>query len=107
MNKSHDDIIEALLRQEFEGPIADGGFSERVMQHLPSRRRRIAWPMWAGLLIGAVACWACLISVPLLRSGWSDWLGGDLSMAAIGMLMMMTVMSLMALGWGLIESSSR
>lgn len=107
MNESHDDTIEGLLRRQFEGPVADDGFSERVMQHLPSRRRRTAWPLWLGVLMGAAACWVCLISVPLLHIGWRDWLAGELSTSAIGMLLAMATMSLLALGWGLMDSGNR
>ncbi len=107
MNESHDDTIDALLRHQFEGPIADEGFSERVMQHLPTHRRRATWPLWLGVLIGAAACWICMDSVPLFHNGWHDWLAGQPSMSAIGMWAMMAAMSLLALMWSLAESSRR
>ena len=107
MNESHDDTIEALLRRQFEGPVADDGFSERVMQHLPQRRRRTTWLVWLGVLMGAAACWICMDRVPLLHAGWRDWLAGEPSMSAIGMWVMMIAMSLLALGWGLVESRDR
>ena len=107
MNESHDDTIEALLRRQFDGPVADDGFSDRVMQHLPPRRRRATWPLWMGVLIGIAACWICIDSVPLLQNGWRDWLAGEPSMSAIGMLVMMAAMSLLALMWSLAESSHR
>lgn len=106
MNKSHGDTIEALLRQQFEGPVADDGFSERVMQHLPLRRRRTAWPLCLGVLTGAATCWVCLINVPLLHVGWRDWVAGELSTSVIGMWLAMAVMSLLAMGWGLTESKN-
>ncbi|MBE1159901.1 DUF5056 domain-containing protein [Dyella acidiphila] len=107
MNESHDDSIETLLRRQFDGPVADDGFSDRVMQHLPTRRRRAAWPLWLGALTGAAACWICLVNVPLLRLGWRDWLAADLSAPVIGMWLAMVALSLLALGWGLVESRSR
>jgi hypothetical protein len=107
MNEPHDDAIEALLLQTFEGPVADDDFSERVMQHLPSRRRRAAWPLRSGLLIGTAACWLSLADAPLLRMGWRDWLAGALSMPAIGLWLAMAAMSLLALGWSLAESGNR
>ena len=107
MNESHDDTLDALLRRQFEGPVADDGFSERVMQHLPSRRRRAAWPVWMGVLIGTAACWICMDSVPLLHTGWRDWLSGQPTMAAIGLWVAMAATSLLALVWGLAESSTR
>ena len=108
MNESHDDTLEALLRRQFDGPVADNGFSERVMRHLPSRRpRRTAWPLWLGVMLGAVTCGLCLANVPLLHIGWRDWLAGDLSTSAIGMLLAMVAISSLALGWSLAESEDR
>ncbi|WP_333681540.1 DUF5056 domain-containing protein [Dyella sp.] len=107
MKESQDDTIDALLRQQFEGPVADDGFSEKVMQHLPPHRRRKVWPMWVGVLLGAAACWICLINVPLLHVGWRDWLAGEPSTSAIGMLLAIAAMSLLAMGWGLFESRNR
>ena len=107
MNEPHDDTIDALLRRQFEGPVIDDGFSERVMQRLPPRRRRIAWPLWLGVLLGAVACWVCLTRVPLLHIGWQDWLAGELSSSSLGLLLAMAALSLLAMGWGLVESRNR
>jgi hypothetical protein len=107
MNESHDDTIEALLRHQFDGPVADDGFSDHVMQHLPARRRGARWPLWMGMLIGTAACWICIDSVPLLHTGWRDWLVGEPSMSAIGMWVMMAAMLLLALVWSLAESSHR
>lgn len=106
MNQVHDDI-EALLRRQFAGPVADDGFSEQVMQQLPLRRPRASWPLWLGVLIGALACWLCLVGVPLLHAGWRDWRAGELSMPVIGMWLMSAAMALLALGWGLVESRDR
>lgn len=107
MNEPHDDMIEALLRRQFDGPVADDGFSERVMQQLPLRRRRIARLPWLGALMGATTCWICLASVPMLHIGWRDWLAGELSTSAIGMWLAMAVVSSLAMGWGLVENRDR
>jgi hypothetical protein len=103
----NDDAIEALLRRQFEGPVADDGFSERVMRQLPPRRRRIAWPLWLGLLAGACACWLSLAGTPLLHAGWRDWLDGELSAPAMGLLLAVAGMAWLALGWTLAESEDR
>lgn len=103
----NDDAIEALLRRQFEGPVADDGFSERVMRQLPPRRRRIAWPLWLGLLAGACACWPSLAGTPLLHAGWRDWLDGELSAPAMGLLLAVAGMAWLALGWTLAESEDR
>ena len=107
MNEPHDEEIEALLRRQFEGPVADNGFSERVVRHLPPYRRRAAWPLRLGGLAGAVACWLSLANVPMLQLGWRDSLAGQLSVAAIGMWLAMAVLALLALGWSLAESGKR
>ena len=107
MSEPNDDAIESLLRQQFPGPVADAGFSERVMQQLPPRHRRKAWPLWAGVLAGIAACWPVLGGMPVLHVGWSDWLAGVPSNTAIGMWLAMTALSLLALGWGLAESGRR
>lgn len=99
----NDDAIEQLLRARFDGPLADDGFSERVMRSLPPRRRRIDWPARAGLAAGAVACWASLQSAPLLHAGWNAWLGGRLTTPAIAVLLAVAGMSLLALWWSVAE----
>jgi len=104
MNDPTDDAIDALLRQQFEGSVADDGFSERVMQQLPPRRRRIAWPVWASHLAGVAICWLSLRSSPLLLAGWRDWASGSLSSAAVALLIVTAGMSLLALGWSLTEA---
>jgi hypothetical protein len=107
MNEPNDEEIEALLHRQFEGPVADNGFSERVIRHLPPRRRRAAWPLHLGGLLGAVACWVSLTSVPMLRIGWRDSLAGHLSVAAIGMWLAVAILAFLALGWSVAESGKR
>jgi hypothetical protein len=107
MNEPNDEEIEALLHRQFEGPVADNGFSERVIGHLPPRRHRAAWPLRLGGLLGAVACWLSLTSVPMLQAGWRDSLAGQLSVAAIGMWLAMAMLALLALGWSVAESGKR
>jgi len=107
MSEPHDDGIEALLRQQFEGSVADDGFSGRVMRQLPPRRRRAGWPLWLGMVAGAAACWPCLAGAPLLQAGWRDWLRGELSLPVAGMWLAVIGLSWLALGWGLAESRGR
>jgi hypothetical protein len=108
MSQQHDDdAIEALLRKQFDGPVPNEGFSERVMQRLPPRRRRMAWPLWAGIFVGTGACWLSLSSAPLLRAGWRDWMGGELSAPAITLLLVIAGMSLLASWWSVTEADDR
>lgn len=103
MNDPADDAIETLLRQQFEGAVPDEGFCDRVMQQLPSPRRRATWPVWTGLLVGAASCWMSLQATSLLRIGWHDWVHGEWSVPAIVLLLVMAGMSLLASGWALLE----
>ncbi len=104
MNHSDDHEIEALLQAQFEGSVPDDGFSDRLLQQLPSRRRRAACPLLVGILAGMAACWLSLSSTPLLRIGWQDWISGELSMPAITLLSGMVGMSLLALLWTMMEA---
>ncbi|RDS79236.1 DUF5056 domain-containing protein [Dyella monticola] len=108
MNQSSDDdTIDALLRKQFDGPIPDDGFSERVMQQLPPRRSRISWPLWAGLLAGIMTCWLSLLSKPLPHLDWRNWMHGDFSTAAITLIMVTAGMTLLACVWSIAEADDR
>lgn len=105
MKSEHDDLLEKLLRDGFEGPVPDDGFSDRLMHRLPPRRRQpSAWLSSAGVCIGAIACWLSLDSAAVLHAGWNDWLHGHASYAAFGLLLVLAVVSLMSLGWTLAEA---
>ncbi|MDI1281844.1 hypothetical protein [Brevundimonas sp.] len=41
MKEEIGDVYDAMLREDFEGPVPDGGFCDRVMDQLPARRRPI------------------------------------------------------------------
>ena len=105
MNSPHDDIdIDALLRRSFDGPVPDAGFCDRVMQQLPPRRRRSAWPLAVGVLVGVTLCSLSLFASPLWRAAWQGWLVGEWSTSTIIMLSTMAAMSLLALGWSVAEA---
>jgi len=104
MNHPHDDPIDRLLRERFDGAVPDGGFCDRVMQGLPARHRRVAWPSWIGLLAGIAACASGLWSAPMLRAGWRDWSGGAPTASALALLFLLAAMSLLAMCWSLCEA---
>jgi hypothetical protein len=106
MNEMHDEDIDTLLREQFEGPLVDDGFSDRVMADLPQRHRRIAWPLWLGALAGAAACGISLIPAPLLQTGWRDWGEGRLSPSAIGMWLAMAGVAWLASAWAVADGRS-
>ena len=107
MSISEDDTIDRLLREQFEGPVPDDGFCGHVMQRLPARRRRSAWPLALGITAGGVLCWLSLLATPLLRAGWHDWLSGQFSAPAVLLLATMAGMSLLALTWVIAEADER
>jgi len=107
MNRRHDDAIEAMLRTQFDGPVPDDGFSEHVMQRLPPRRRRVAWPVWAGMVAGAMGCWLSLVFAPVLHIGWREWVVGKPATPAIMLLLVTAGISLLALWWGVVEADER
>lgn len=107
MNEPSDEMIEALLRGQFDGPVRDDGFSDRVMQRLPRHRRRSTWPLWGGVLLGVGACWLALLDSPLLQIGWRDWLRGDYSAPTVTLLLAILGMAVLALAWGVAETQDR
>jgi hypothetical protein len=104
MSEREDDAVDALLLERFEGPVPDEGFCADVMQRLPLGRRRPAWPLAAGIVAGAAVCWLSLLSSPLVRIGWRDWLSGELSAPAITLLLVMAGISLLTLAWTMAEA---
>jgi len=104
MNPIDDDDVDTLLRQSFDGPTPDAGFSDRVMQQLPPRRLRSAWPLAAGVLVGAVLCALSLFNSPLWRAAWHGLRVGERSTSTMIVLSTMAGMSLLALAWTLAEA---
>lgn len=107
MNHPHDDPIDQLLRERFDGAVPDDGFCDRVMQDLPACRRKVAWPSWTGLLAGIAACAWGLCSAPLLRAGWHDLSGGAPTASAFVLLLVLAAMALLAMCWSLCEADER
>ena len=104
MNPADDDALDRHLRDAFEGPVADDGFSDRIMAALAPRRQPSQWMLRTGAVIGAVACWLTLGQASVLRAGWQDWWHNDLSPSAWVLLLAVAVMSLLGMGWGLLEA---
>jgi len=100
-----DDPIDALLREQFDGPVPDGGFSARVMQRIPRRRR---WPglvaPLAGLLAGAAGCFASLARWPALDLERWYAAGGHGSGSAIALAAAMAGLTLLTWWWGIAEA---
>ena len=107
MNDEMEGDIDALLRKQFEGPVPDDGFCDRLMDQLPARRRRNIWPLVAGVLAGLATCWFSLWFSPITYAGWRDWLSGEPSASTGVLFIAMLSMALLALIWTLAEADDR
>ena len=107
IDDTNDDAIDALLRKQFDGPVPDDGFCDRVMAELPARPRRTAWPLALGALTGVVACGWSLWSAPLAHAALRDWLAGQASAPAVALMAAMLGMSVLAAAWTLAEAHDR
>lgn len=107
MNDEMDDMIDSMLCEQFDGPVPNDGFSERVMTVLPARRRRTKWPMAAGIFAGIAAWGFTLSSAPLAVEGWRDWLSGIPSAPAITLIGAMLSMAFLALAWIVAEADDQ
>lgn len=104
MHPEQHDPIEALLREQFNGPVADDGFTDQLMQHLPVQRQRVRWPLWIGMTLGALGGWLSIASVPWLGSAWHALLHGHYTPAAMTLLICVAAITLIAGCWSLAES---
>ena len=107
MKDRMEDAADALLREHFEGPVADDGFCDRVMDRLPARRRRTNAPMAVGILAGVATCGFSLWSAPITHAGWQEWLSGAPSASAIALFISMMGMAMLALAWTIAEAEDR
>jgi hypothetical protein len=107
MNDEIEDVIDALLREQFEGPVPADGFCDEVMERLPARRRHFRWPLAAGVVAGVAMCWFSLWSAPIMYIGWQEWISGELSASAIALLFSIMSMAVLALAWTIAEADDR
>lgn len=107
MTNQTDDDLEILLKEAFEGPVPDNGFCMSVIDQLPARRSRTNWPMVTGVAGGVAMCWFSLASAPIANDGWRDWLSGELSTAALVILISTLTMAILAIAWTIAEADDR
>lgn len=107
MTDESEDMVDALLRDQFVGPLADDGFCDRVMNQLPAKRRRHHWPLAAGAFAGVAAYGISLWSAPITNAGWRDWLAGEMSASVMTLFISMIGMAVLALAWAIAEADDR
>lgn len=103
MTDYDEEYLDILLRKQFDGPVADDGFSARVMARLPGRQQRIKWPMFAGTFAGLLAYWLSLWFAPISHSGWKDWISGGPTDSAISLFIAAMGIAVSTLVWALSE----
>lgn len=105
MNGIEDQALDAWLRREFEGSIADDGFAGRVMRSLPARPRQRAWPLPAATLVGSLLAWLALAPSPLVDLAAREWLAADFGSSSAVLLALLSGMVLLGCAWALEEGA--
>ncbi len=107
MNDEMDEALNSLLRGQFEGPVPDDGFCDRVMELLPSKRHQKNWPLVVGILTGTATCALTLWSAPITSIGWQEWVSGVPSEFALALFISMIGLEILALAWAVAEVGDR
>ncbi|WP_084583207.1 hypothetical protein [Sphingomonas azotifigens] len=105
MSAEADDAIDALLRRSFDGPVEDGGFTDRVMRTLPRRHRHGAWCSLVGMIAGAVSCWVTVGSSPIMLMAWQIWVSGRPSVSLLSLVLAVMGLSVLGLIWTISEAA--
>jgi hypothetical protein len=103
VNETQDHELDAWLRREFEGPIADDGFATRVMRFLPPRPRKRAWPLPAAAIAGSLLAWLALAPSPLVDLAAREWLAADFGSSSAVLLTLLFGTVLLGCAWALEE----
>lgn len=102
MNENQDDELDAWLRREFEGPIADDGFVTRVVRLLPARPHP-RWPLPAAAMAGGLLAWLALAPSPLVELAGREWLAADFGSGSAMLLALLFGTVLLGCAWALEE----
>ncbi len=99
----NEDKLESLLADLSVQPIANDGFSERVMSSLPKRRQARGVPLIAAALIGAsLAAWQ-IAEAELLHAAIGEIQINNLGLASIMLLATIVTLALGLAGWVLAD----
>lgn len=102
MNDIADTELQAWLRQDFEGPVADAGFTDRVMRQLPPRRRRPSL-LPASAAVGGVLAWLALAATPLGPLVAREWTAAELGAGSVALYALLLATGVLASAWALEE----
>jgi hypothetical protein len=100
-----DPELDAWLRHEFEGPVADDGFATRVVGALPPRARRRAWALPAAATAGSLLACLALSPSPLLALAMREWLAADFGPSSAVLLALLFGMVVLGCAWALDEDA--
>jgi hypothetical protein len=103
LDDTTDPKLDALLRRQFSGAVADDGFTTRVMRALPPRRLPRRWLLPVAAVVGTLLAWLALMPSPVWQQAAQEWLQGDLGVATAGLGVLMFVATLASCAWSLEE----
>ena len=103
LDDTTDPKLDALLRRQFPGAVADDGFSTRVMRALPPRRQPRPWLLPVAAVVGTLLAWLALMPSPVWQQAAQEWLQGNLGAATAGIGLLMFAVTLASCAWSLEE----
>ncbi|MFZ6798998.1 hypothetical protein [Undibacterium sp. Di24W] len=104
MNQKIDPSLDELLRDYYEAPVADEGFSDRLMQTTPQKRPRYSCHFSISLLLGMAALLWQTSSIPLFHNACQDLVHGHLTTSVWLLCGVFASVSLFVSTWLLTES---
>lgn len=104
MNQQIDPNLDEMLRDYYEAPVADEGFSGRLMQTIPQKRPRYFHHFLISLLLGMMALLWQTSSIPLFHNAWQDLAQGQMSTSVWMLYGVLASVSLFVSYWLLTES---
>jgi hypothetical protein len=104
LDDTTDPKLDALLRRQFPGAVADDGFTARVMGALPPRRQPRTWLLPAAAVAGSGLAWLALMPSPVWQHAAREWLQGDFGAATAGIGVLLLAVTLASCAWSLEEN---
>ncbi|GGX21090.1 hypothetical protein [Undibacterium macrobrachii] len=96
--------IEALLSDAYDGPVADDGFSVRVMQKIPAQRKTHHSYSLIAFAAGLFALMWQVLSSSLFEKAWHDLAQAQFSVTVMVLFAVFFGASLLVSAWALTEA---